>query len=577
MRSLKRVSGFIFIVLLVTVSSVLLHQQFKSCQIKILYPWNGALFPIDFASPTFKWRDNYKESNTWEITVGIHNNKSFVTRIINTPTWKPDSTTWDSLRKYSNFENLEFRIKRIKRNHSLFYYQKSTVSFQFSPDEVAAPILYRTIPLPFVFAEQNPQLAGYSLFNVASYQPPHIALDHFRVCGNCHSFSRDGKTIALDFDAEKRDKGGFFIAKVDSVITFNKDNYLSWSRMKGHSTFGLFSKISGSGRYIVTTLKDRVVSKGFDEINLFAYSQLFFPVNGVLVVYDRITQKVWELPGANDTSFVQSNAAWTPDDKYIIFARSKALPYPDKKSMYSSIITDENLVNDYVHEKKDFKFDLYIIPFNNGMGGIAQPIKGASDNGKSNYFPSVSPDGKWLIFCESSNFMMLRPDSRLFIVPLKGGKAQYLNCNFPSMNSWHAWSPNGKWIVYVSKILGMYTNMFLAHIDENGNASVPILLEKSKRDDCAANYPEFIRRNPNDNFSMNYDYINTIFIQQAILDSDLEGAKILLKKYLDQGGATNPLEYNDLGLIFYSLGEKEESKKYFALASQFDSTFFKRY
>jgi hypothetical protein len=577
MRSLKRISGFIFVVLMITLISILIQRQLNRQRIDILYPWNGALFPIDFASPTFRWRDNSKEADSWKLTIGIRDNKTFITKVISSPTWKPDSTTWDSLRKYSNFDELKVQIKRLKQGHLHFFDQKATVKFKFSPDEVGAPILYRTIPIPFLFAEQNPQLMGFSLFNVASYQPPHIALDHFRVCGNCHSFSHDGKTIALDFDAEKRDKGGFFIANVDSVITFNKDNYLSWSRMRGHSTFGLFSKISGSGRYVVTTLKDRVVSKGFYELNMFAYSQLFFPVNGVLVVYDRLTKKVWELPGANDTSFVQSNAAWTPDDKYIIFARAKALPYSDKKSMYSPIINDDKLVNDYLQEKKDFKFDLYIIPFNNGKGGIAQPIQGASNNGKSNYFPSVSPDGKWLIFCEANNFMMLRPDSRLFIVPLEGGKARYLHCNFSSMNSWHAWSPNGKWIVYVSKILSMYTDMFLAHIDENGNASVPVLLENSKRPDCAANYPEFIHRNPKDNFSMNYDYVNTVFIQLAIRDGDFENAKIMLKKYLNQGGATNPLEYNDLGQIFYSLGEKEESKKYYTLSKQFDSTFYRRY
>jgi WD40-like Beta Propeller Repeat len=574
---MKRVSIIILGVLLVTSIAILIHHQYNDSKIKILYPWNGALFPIDFASPTFRWRDNSKETNSWEIKVCTRTNKSFITRIINSTSWKPDSTTWDSLQKYSNFEDLEFQIKRIKSRHTLSFNFKSTVSFHFSPDEVGAPILYRTIPIPFVLAEQKPQLMGYSLFNIASYQPPHIALDHFMVCGNCHSFSRDGKTIALDFDAEKRDKGGFFIANVDSVINFDKDNYISWSRLKGHSTFGLFSKISGSGRYIVTTMKDRVVSKGFEDMNLTAYSQLFFPVNGVLVVYDRITKNLWELPGANDTSYVQSNAVWTPDDKYIIFARAKALPYPDKKSTYSSIINDEKLIDDYVKEKRDFKFDLFRVPFNNGKGGIAQPIKGASNNGKSNYFPSVSPDGKWLIFCESNNYMMLRPDSRLFIIPLEGGKAQYLNCNFPSMNSWHAWSPNGKWIVYVSKILSMYTDMFLAHIDEDGNASVPILLEHSKRNDCAANYPEFINRIPNNYFSMNYNYINTIYIQKALSDGNFEQAKILLKKYLEQGGATNPLEYGDLGMIFNSLGEKKESQKYFTLASQFDSSFFRRY
>jgi Tol biopolymer transport system component len=48
----------------------------------------------------------------------------------------------------------------------------------------------------------------------------------------------------------------------------------------------------------------------------------------------------------------------------------------------------------------------FIISFNNGKGGKAMPIEGASNNGLSNYFPRVSPDGKWLLFCQAESFMI---------------------------------------------------------------------------------------------------------------------------------------------------------------------------
>ncbi len=52
-------------------------------------------------------------------------------------------------------------------------------------------------------------------------------------------------------------------------------------------TFGLFSKISPDGRYVVTTVKDRVLMKNFhvNPIENAIFSQLFFPVNGHLAVY----------------------------------------------------------------------------------------------------------------------------------------------------------------------------------------------------------------------------------------------------------------------------------------------------
>ena len=37
------------------------------------------------------------------------------------------------------------------------------------------------------------------------------------------------------------------------------------------------------------------------------------------------------------------------------------------------------------------------------------------------------------------------------------------------MNSWHSFSPNGRWLVFSSKSRSPYTQMFLTHVDEQGN------------------------------------------------------------------------------------------------------------
>ncbi len=142
------------------------------------------------------------------------------------------------------------------------------------------------------------------------------------------------------------------------------------------------------------------------------------------------------------------------------------------------------------------KYDLYRIPFHDGQGGVPEPIAGASRNGMSNTFPKVSPDGRWIVFVECRNGELMRPDSQLYIVPAAGGQARRMRCNTPRMNSWHSFSPNGRWLVFSSKARSPYTQMYLTHIDADGNDSPPILIDNATAANRAVNIPEFVNVPP---------------------------------------------------------------------------------
>ena len=137
------------------------------------------------------------------------------------------------------------------------------------------------------------------------------------------------------------------------------------------------------------------------------------------------------------------------------------------------------------------QYDLYRIPFNEGRGGTPEPVPGASRNGKSNTFPKFSPDGKWIVFVQCANGLLMRPDSQLYIMPAHGGTPRLMRCNTSLMNSWHSWSPNSRWLVFSSKCNTPYTQMFLTHVDENGNDTPPILVPNSTAANRAVNIPEF--------------------------------------------------------------------------------------
>ncbi len=234
------------------------------------------------------------------------------------------------------------------------------------------------------------------------------------------------------------------------------------------------------------------------------------------------------------------------------------------------LLNDDKIIEDFVNRRRDFKFDICKIPFNNGEGGVAEPIKGASDNGMSNYFPAVSPDGKWLVFCKADNYMLLMPDSRLYIVPLKGGKARKLECNLPLMNSWHAWSPNSKWIVFVSKGLSIYTDMFITHIDNKGHASIPVLLENARREKRMANYPEFVNLPENYTFNMVYEYVDIAHIKRALIAGDTLLAKELYRQFIAQDQYFLADEYLFLDRFNMEQKNYSEAKRFLKLAYEKD-------
>lgn len=89
--------------------------------------------------------------------------------------------------------------------------------------------------------------------------------------------------------------------------------------------------------------------------------------------------------------------------------------------------------------------------------------------------------------------MLLQPDSELYIIPSSGGEARRLRCNTSRMNSWHSWSPNGRWMVFSSKAFSPYTQLFLTHFDDAGNSTPPVLLANFTNTGRAANIPEFVR------------------------------------------------------------------------------------
>jgi len=286
----------------------------------------------------------------------------------------------------------------------------------------------------------------------------------------------------------------------------------------------------------------------------YRFLQVFYPTRGLLATYERGAAKLRHLPGADDPRFVHTNAVWTPDGKQLVFARAEARePYPPDSPL-AKFANDPN--------ELQVKFDLYRIPFNDGKGGKAEPVRGASENGMSNSFPKVSPDGRWIVFVQAKNGLLMRPDSQLYIVSTEGGEARRMKCNTSRMNSWHSFSPNGRWLVFSSKSRSPYTQMFLTHIDAAGNDSPAILIENSTAANRAVNIPEFVNIPPETVLKIDTpaaEYAKHVDLAAEAMKTRQFDAAV---GELNRAVALSPSEssvYNNLGVALTELGKLDDA------------------
>ncbi len=453
------------------------------------YPFDEAVFPPEIAAPTFRWKDSNEESDAWLVHVEFPDAQEAISVERLNQQWTPSESQWETIRRRSLSSRAEVTVLGVRRARQSRILSSARISISTSPDEVGAPIFYREVNLPFRDAVNDPSQIRWRFGDVSSPQRPPVVLQNLPVCGNCHSFSADGKVLGMDVDYAS-DKGSYAILPVSQEMVLEPNKIITWSDFRSEDdeiTLGLLSQVSPDGKYVASTVKDDSVFLPTPDLT---FSQLFFPIKGIVGIYSRDDKTFQALPGANDPQFVQSNPVWSPGGKWIVFARSKAYR-PERKTQMSREECEELVKN-----RRPFLFDLYRVPFNDGNGGIAEPLTGASVNGMSNYFARFSPDGKWIVFCKAKSYMLLQPDSELYIIPSNGGEARRLRCNTSRMNSWHSWSPNGRWMVFSSKVFSPYTQLFLTHLDDAGNSTPPVLLENFTQAGRAANIPEFVHAEP---------------------------------------------------------------------------------
>ena len=130
------------------------------------------------------------------------------------------------------------------------------------------------------------------------------------------------------------------------------------------------------------------------------------------------------------------------------------------------------------------------------------------------------------------------------------------------MNSWHSWSPNGRWLVFSSKANSPTRSSFLTHIDQQGESSPPVVLSRFTQEHRAANIPEFVNTDPTAITKIREDFVDDMSYCRAaspyLANNDRAGAVRQYRKAL----AINPRNLQallEVGVYLLDQGQLDEA------------------
>jgi len=279
--------------------------------------------------------------------------------------------------------------------------------------------------------------------------------------------------------------------KPDQILIGVRSSSLPSVTLYGHA--GRVDKIGTKFGYTAWHPSGKIVAYSVNDVRQFFHNVRteihdVVDLDSAIFYYDIGECKIKTAPALADKKRLETYPAWTPDGKFLYFCSAPLLwtgteTFPPK-------------------QYREVKYDLMRIGYDieTDHWGTLETVLSADDTGLSILLPRVSPDGRFLLFCmaEYGCFPIYQPTSDLYIMDIETGAYRKAPINSEYAEAWHSWSSNSRWIVFSSKRAGgVFTRIFISHVDTNGQPSKPFLLPQKSPlfyDSCyyIYNMPELI-------------------------------------------------------------------------------------
>ena len=435
------------------------RETWGHTHLTITRPADLASFPLNIAPPSIEWED--RVSNAWLLSMNVPGWREPLEVITRRRSWRPPADTWASIKKSGTGEWIElelFGCRLREDNTAAAETYVDRVKFRVSPYPADPVIVYRAVT-PSFHGRKTPDIYYRE---ISSFKETLFYPGEGRYCTNCHSFpdnpdlGRADIELAIagrDHVAELRNLGLYRFATKDGKALNINTLFMGWHP---------------EGGKIAVTGVDRILSRPLITME----TQEFYGVVSDILILDSRSLEVFSLPGASEPGQMETFPAWSRDGQSIVFARAQEYVLGDST-----------------------KYDLYRVPYNDGKGGKATPVPGASKNGLSNFNPRFSPDGRWMTFNTATWASLVKPSADIWIMSTEEGAVpKPLECNSAyAMDSYHSWSSNSHWIAYASKRDdGIFARAYLTEISEDGHASPPVQLPVLEDSMMCFNIPTFL-------------------------------------------------------------------------------------
>lgn len=374
---------------------------------------------------------------------------------------------WEKLLGESVGESIQIEVAVRKADG---WYAYRPFEWHVSPDSMDSYLAYRRIA------------PGYELWNhLGIYQRDLTSFEETPIvenyqtgenCMNCHSFCNRRPDLFLFHMRQKF--GGTYLVRGKEVEKLNTKTPETISDL-------VYPSWHPGGRFIAfSTNTTRQFFHPNDPNRIEVYD-----MESDVVVYDSEKHELVTAPALFSKQAFETFPTFSADGKRLYFCSAEARNMPQ--------------------EFRKVKYSLCSIAFDpetRTFGTEVDTLYSALREGRSVSFPRVSPDGRFLLYTlfDYGNFSIWHKEADLYLLDLQTGQSRCLTeVNSPDVESYHAWSSNGRWIVFSSRRGdGLYTRPYLAHISEEGRASKPFVLPQKTRDFYVEfmqsyNIPEFVQ------------------------------------------------------------------------------------